>query len=75
MMLPPDGDKASEYRRRAEELRNMASATHNQITRQTLLKFAELYDRMALYPVENEPRKLMKLRRSKPRYGDSEFKL
>lgn len=74
-MLVADGDKASEYRRRAEELRNTASASNNRITREILLKFAEHYDRMALYPVENEPKKFIKTKPSKPRYGDSEFKL
>ena len=54
--------KVSEYRRQAEELRNAASTTNHQITHQTLLKFAEEYDRMALFPVENYP-KILKLKR------------
>jgi hypothetical protein len=52
--------KASEYRRRAQELRKAAQATTHQVTRDTLLKFAEEYDRMALHPVENYP-KVLKL--------------
>lgn len=74
-MRVPDGNKASEYRRRAEELRNTAGATNHQITRETLLKFAEVYDRMALHPVETEPKKFIKVIPGKPRYGDPEFKL
>jgi hypothetical protein len=50
--------KVAEYRRQAKELRNAASATDHQITRDTLLKFAKEFDRMALYPVENYPKVL-----------------
>jgi hypothetical protein len=41
-------------------LRSAANATDDQLTRETLLKFAEEYDRMALHPVENHP-KVLKL--------------
>ena len=51
--------KVSEYRRQAEELRNAAGATDHQITRDTLLKFAQEYERMALFPVKNY-RKVLK---------------
>jgi hypothetical protein len=50
--------KVSEYRRQAEELRSAADATDHQITRDTLLKFAEEFDRMALHPLENHPKVL-----------------
>jgi hypothetical protein len=51
--------KASVYRQQAHKLRNAAKATNN---RATLLKFAEEYDRMAEHPVENQPKKFIKLR-------------
>jgi len=62
------------YRQHAEELRTTASGMGSRINRDTLLKFAEEYDRMAENPVENLPKKL---RRTliKPRYGDSDFNL
>jgi hypothetical protein len=50
--------KASEFRHQAEELRNAALATKHKITRETLLKLAEAYDRMATYPAMSYPKKL-----------------
>jgi hypothetical protein len=55
--------KVYEYRQQAEELRTAADATDNPITRDTLLKFAEEYDRMAQQPVENHP-KVLRVRRN-----------
>jgi hypothetical protein len=59
--------KAAQYRRQAKELRNAASATDHKINRQTLLKFAEEYDRMARYPDEKQPKKLIWPWWSKPK--------
>jgi F0F1-type ATP synthase membrane subunit b/b' len=50
--------KVSEFRQQAEELRNAAEATGHKITRETLLKLAEEYDRMAANPVPNHPKRL-----------------
>lgn len=55
MILPAKSNlselqKASEFRHWAEELRNAAVATKHKITRETLLKLAETYDRMATHP-------------------------
>lgn len=50
--------KVSEFHLQAQELRNAAMATEHKITRETLLKLAEAYDRMATYPVTNYPKKL-----------------
>jgi hypothetical protein len=50
--------KASEYRKEAEDLRNTAQATKDKITRNTLLKLAAEYDRMAAYPSPNHPKEL-----------------
>jgi hypothetical protein len=50
--------KASECRRQAEELRNSAMATAHKITRRTLLKLAEEFDRMAAHPVQSYPRQM-----------------
>ena len=61
------------YRQHAEELRTTASGVGSRINRDTLLKFAEEYDRMAQNPVEIVPKKRRTL--IKPRYGDSDFNL
>jgi hypothetical protein len=50
--------KASEFHKQAEELRNAAEATKHKITRKTLLKLAEEYDRMAANPITNYPKLL-----------------
>jgi F0F1-type ATP synthase membrane subunit b/b' len=53
--------KAHEYRRQAEELREAATATRHKITRKTLLKLAEEFDRMAAHPVQNHPRQMPRI--------------
>ena len=50
--------KASAYRHEAKELRSAAAATGNRVTRETLLKLAEEYERMAQCPVESLPKRL-----------------
>jgi hypothetical protein len=50
--------KAYEYRQQAEELRAAADETDNPKNRDTLLKLADEFDRMALHPVENHPKVL-----------------
>ena len=50
--------KASEYRHETEELRRAAKANKDRITRATLLKMAEEFERMAHHPVENHPKLL-----------------
>jgi hypothetical protein len=50
--------KASKYREEAEALRSAAAAARDTITRQTILKLAEEYDRMAAHPVTNLPKNL-----------------
>ncbi len=64
------GNKAQEYRQEAEELRNLANITNNPITRKTLLKLAEEYDRMAESPIDDQPRKIIRIRRMKRRLPD-----
>ena len=54
----PRMSKASEYRKEAEDLRNTAQATKDKIMRNTLLKLAAEYDRMAAYPSPNHPKEL-----------------
>jgi hypothetical protein len=66
LAVEQSGSKASKYRQQAEELRSAANATDDQLTRETLLKFAEEYDRMALHPVENPAKKFIRFRRMKP---------
>ena len=51
-------DKASEFRAQAAALREAAAFTQHQITRQTLLKMAAEYDRMADKPLTTEPKQL-----------------
>ncbi len=58
-MLLPDRDKAAEYHVQAEELRKAAEATTHKVTRQTLLKLADEFDRMAAHPFTNFPKKLL----------------
>jgi F0F1-type ATP synthase membrane subunit b/b' len=53
-----DLSKVSEFRQQAEDLRNAAAVTAHKITRETLLKLAEEYDRMAANPIANYPKKL-----------------
>jgi F0F1-type ATP synthase membrane subunit b/b' len=53
--------KASEYRRQAQELREAATTTRDRITRKTLLKLAEEFDRMAEYPIQNHPKQMPRL--------------
>ena len=50
--------KVAAFRKEAEELRNSATATKHKITRQTMLKLAEEYERMAKHPVTNYPKQL-----------------
>ena len=50
--------KASEFRKQAQELRKAAEATKHKITRKTLLRLAEEYDRMAANPITNYPKLL-----------------
>ena len=50
--------KASEFRKQAQELRKAAEATKHKITRKTLLRLAEEYDRMAANPITNYPKQL-----------------
>jgi hypothetical protein len=54
-------NKASEYRQQAEELRRAAMATRDRITRKTLLKLAEEFDRMAAHPVQNHPKQMPRI--------------
>ena len=57
----PGMSKASEYRRQAEELREAAMATRHRITRETLLKLAEEFDRLAAYPIQNHPKRMPRI--------------
>lgn len=50
--------EASDFRKLANELRRAAEDTGHKITRETLLKMAEEYDRMAAHPITNYPKKL-----------------
>jgi hypothetical protein len=50
--------KSSDYCKQADELRDAARATKDKITRKTLLKLAEEFDRMAAYPATNHPKEL-----------------
>jgi hypothetical protein len=50
--------KWSEFRKEAAALRDAAEMTESEITRATLLKLAEEFDRMAANPVANYPKKL-----------------
>jgi hypothetical protein len=54
--------KASEFRKQAEDLRNAAQSTAHKITRQTMLKLAAEFDRMAEHPITNFPKKLPQFR-------------
>ena len=49
---------SSEFREEAAALRDAAEITESEITRATLLKLAEEFDRMAANPVTNYPKKL-----------------
>ena len=50
--------KASDFLKLAKELRTTAKDTAHKITRETLLKLAEEYDRMAAHPITDYPKKL-----------------
>ncbi len=50
--------KWSELRKEAQALRDAAEITESEITRATLLKLAEEFDRMAANPVVNYPKEL-----------------
>jgi hypothetical protein len=52
---------SSDYCKQAEELRAAARATKDKVTRKTLLKLAEEFDRMAAYPATNHPKELPKI--------------
>jgi len=67
--------KASEYRREAKKLRRAAKATKHDVTRATLLKLSEEYERMARHPAENHPKVLPERPLYGARYGDPDFKI
>jgi hypothetical protein len=50
--------KESKLRKEADELRAVAGTAKNEITRKTLLRLAEEYDRLAAHPVTNYPKKI-----------------
>jgi hypothetical protein len=56
--MPLETSKADEFRKEAEELRIAARGTRHKITRETLLKLAKEYERMAEHPITNQPKKL-----------------
>ncbi len=64
------GNKAQEYRQEAEELRIRADNTSNPITRKTLLKLAEEYERMADSPVDDRPKKIIRIRLTNRSFPD-----
>lgn len=53
-----DDDAGRRYRKRAKGLRDDAAAAPHEITRETLVKLSEEYDRMAAYQVIIYPKKL-----------------
>jgi hypothetical protein len=57
----PDMSTSSDFCKQAEELRNAAKATKDKITRKTLLRLAEEFDRMAAYPATNHPKELPRM--------------
>lgn len=50
--------KGAEFRNEASYLRLIAEMAKNEITRKTLLKLAEEYERMAVNPVTVHPKQL-----------------
>lgn len=50
--------KTDEFRMQAEALRGAAAVTKHEITRETLLKLADEFDRMAENPVSAQPKKM-----------------
>lgn len=50
--MPQDGDAVLRYRERAQQLRRIAGGTDATKDRDTLLKIAEEYDRMAQHAIE-----------------------
>ena len=63
--------KISEFRKQAAALRDAAEITANKITRVTLLKLADEYDRMAAYPVTNYAKRLPRYIKQKLARGTS----
>ena len=55
--------KVSEFRAEAKQLRIAARGTAHKVTRETLLKLAEEFERMAEHPVQNHPKQMPRLAR------------